>query len=190
MESLSQTFMPSPYGSKTPNGQDISLPIFIPPQQPIICSVQSDEHLTPLRRLPLEGPFAADKSTCDREVTHQSSITQHHTHSAIYCGGDDFTCKNKLPRPLVWITQFLPESQMVMLRRTGLYLTPFIYCVMLSSPFNMASYVMCDASRFLRERDQWQMLMAEGVTKVGCYKFQFQYLGIISVLYKTINLFN
>lgn len=167
LESTSQLFMPSPYGSRRLNGDLIATPILTDSEpQAIWLYVQSDEHRTPLRRLILEGPQRANKTACDLEITHQASVLQHHLHDALGCG-DDFTCTAKLPRELVSRTEFLPSTQMIRFKRTGEYLSPFSYSLMLACPFNMAWYNLCDASRYMREHAQWTVLHEAGATKVS-----------------------
>jgi hypothetical protein len=131
-----------------------------------MVKLQRDNFRTALRRLPLEGPAAVSKTECNREVAMQTAVLQQHQHDPFGCG-DDFTCKSDLPRELVEETSFLPGTLMVRIKRTGRYFSPFIYSLMLSSPFNMASYVMCDASRFERRMEQWRILNEAGATRVS-----------------------
>jgi hypothetical protein len=114
-----------------------------------------------MHRIDLSQTNEAD---CDKEVALQAAVINNHSH--VGCG-DNFTCRLKMPRPVAPKSQLIPDTNMVALKRTGEMLSPFAYSPMLALPCNMAFWLSCDGTRYLREKDMYDQLQELGATKVN-----------------------
>ncbi len=103
MESISQQFLSSPY-SALRNSEII---IKSCSTTSTTLELQTDEHSTQLHRLDLS---TSNTAACDKEVAFQAAGINNHSH--IGCS-DNFSCRLKVPCPIVSESHFIPNTQMV-----------------------------------------------------------------------------
>ena len=166
-EHCSNQFLPSPYGAKHVGAPSDEPFIDSLAEEAIILEIKKDQPRIQMRRLePLIGADSVSISDCDREVANLAAVLQNHHH---YGCGDDLTCSRSLPRPKVDETHFVEDSQLLAVRRTGTMLTGYIYPLMLAAPSNHAVWLNYDASQYLRQLEQWQLLHDLGLTTVRAF---------------------
>ena len=168
-EQCSCQVLPSPYGARNIGAApgDLIINPVAAEGEAIILDIGKDQHRTPMRRLaPLTGAGAVSPAECAREVALLAAVVEHHVHFGC---GTDLTCPRSLPRPLVAQTHFIEGSQVLALLRTGTMLSGYIQPLMLAAPTNVAIWLTCDGSQYLRQLEQWQALRDLNKTTVSSY---------------------